>query len=66
MTSGRDKWISAFKELLENQQAKIKCPECNSGTLQLIIVPWEKDNKSDWHLICNNCKARNVATKQNS
>jgi hypothetical protein len=57
------KWIDALLLFEKDPQAKIRCPECESGFLFNKDVPIPQWNKIDRNLVCDNCEKYNVATK---
>lgn len=59
------KWIEAANMLIENPTAKVVCPECEKGFLQVKDEPIEIWKKLDRYLICDSCGKWNVITMAN-
>jgi uncharacterized protein with PIN domain len=60
------KWIDALLLFEKHPQAKIRCPECESGFLFVKDVAISQWNKIDKYLICDSCGKYNVATRSMS
>jgi hypothetical protein len=55
-------WINALLQIETYPQAKVRCPECDTGFLFIKDVPVPQWNKMDRYLICDACGKYNVAT----
>jgi hypothetical protein len=60
------KWIDALLQFEKDPQAKVSCPECDTGFLFVKDVPISQWNKIDKYLICDSCGKYNVATRSMS
>jgi len=56
-----ERWIEAAKKLVNNPNAKVSCPECNTGTLAVIDEPFGTE-KIDRYLVCGTCGKYEVLT----
>jgi hypothetical protein len=54
-------WLNAANILAKDPMAKVACPECKIGTLNVKDEPFGVD-QIDRYLYCDSCKHHNVLT----
>lgn len=61
-TSVAHAWVAAGTELARDPQAKVACPRCGGGPLNVRDALWPDGSKLDRYLQCPQCGATNVMT----
>jgi transcription elongation factor Elf1 len=56
------KWIEAGRELARDSSAKVTCPVCGKGYLEVRDVPVQHRPVLDRYMTCPICRATNVIT----
>lgn len=58
----RRAWIDAGMAIEKDKTAKVLCPECKTGFLQVKDEPIPSWKKIDRYMICDHCGRHNVMT----
>jgi len=63
MSNSTKRWIDAVKAFAADRAAKVPCPECGKGPLQVREIDAFSGHKEDV-MSCPDCGARNYALKK--
>ena len=61
--SKRDAWIRASVAISNDARARLECPDCGKGFLEVFDVSLP-DNKFERYMVCSECHAKVVMLKE--